>query len=166
MSAIRELVAKPLTREAFAPFGDVIAAEGDSFPINDGRTERFHALARVDLLGEDAQAILSVFRGQPLEPLVIDLMERHPLGSQAFVPLDNREYWVVVAPPGEFDAELVQVFLAGGHQGVNYRAGTWHAPVLPCLRDSEFLVVDRQGQGNNCETAALPVPIRPVRGRE
>lgn len=152
----RTLKAEPLTREAFAPFGEVIETQGaDSFPINGGRTERFHGLAEVQLLGEGATGILSIFRGQPLEPLEITLMERHPLGSQAFVPLNHRPFLAVVAPPGDFDETAIRAFYVAGHQGVSYRAGTWHAPLLPLQADSDYLVVDRQGSGNNCDEVTL-----------
>ncbi|MEH6670898.1 ureidoglycolate lyase [Halopseudomonas sp.] len=156
----RSLVVEPLTREAFAPFGDVIACDGaDSFPINQGRTQRFHSLASVDLLGEGAKAILSIFRGQPLEPLVIELMERHPLGSQAFVPLNNKAFYAVVAAPGDFDETAVRAFLVTGTQGINLRAGAWHAPLLPLEADSDYLVVDRLGPGGNCDEVLLKQPI-------
>ena len=163
MNHSRTIVAEPLTREAFAPFGEVIDTEGaDSFPINQGRTERFHSLATVELFGDDARGILSVFRGQPLTPLKITLMERHPLGSQAFVPMNNGAFLSVVAPPGEFDESLVRAFLASGNQGLSYRAGTWHAPLLPLDPDSDYLVVDRQGAGDNCDEITLVQPITPV----
>lgn len=163
MSVVREIVVEPLTREAFARFGEVIDIEGaDSFPINQGRTERFHALAAVELLGDDPRAILSIFRGQPLEPLDIDLMERHPLGSQAFVPLNNQPFLAVVAPPGNFDESSIRAFLARGNQGLSYRAGTWHAPLLPLEAGADYLVVDRQGPGNNCDETLLATPVRPI----
>ncbi|MFN2362175.1 MAG: ureidoglycolate lyase [Marinobacter sp.] len=163
MTGPREIVARSLTREAFAPFGEVIdTTDADSFPINQGRTERFHALAAIELLGEGAQGILSIFRGQPLVPLNIILMERHPLGSQAFVPINNGAFLAVVAPAGDFDEAAVQVFLAKGSQGVSYRAGTWHAPLLPLQADSDYLVVDRQGPGNNCDERTLARPITPL----
>jgi|TARA_R100000789_G_scaffold79472_2_gene74682 ureidoglycolate lyase len=166
MNEPRKLVAEPLTREAFASFGDVIDPEGaESFPINQGRTERFHALAPVELLGEageSVQGILSIFRGQPLEPLEVRLMERHPLGSQAFVPMNNCPFLAVVAPPGDFDESEIRVFLVRGDQGLSYRAGTWHAPLLPLEPDSDYLVVDRQGPGNNCDEVPLTQSILPI----
>ncbi|MGM0570248.1 ureidoglycolate lyase [Marinobacter sp.] len=163
MSSPREIIAEPLTREAFARFGEVIDTRGaDAFPINQGRTERFHALAGVELPGDDARAILSIFRGQPLDPLQINLMERHPLGSQAFVPINNQPFLAVVAPPGDFDESAIRVFLVRGNQGLNYRAGTWHAPLLPLAADSDYLVVDRQGPGENCDEVILTTPVRPV----
>ncbi|MFL1485372.1 ureidoglycolate lyase [Marinobacter sp. LN3S78] len=163
MTRPREIVAEPLTREAFARFGEVIDTDGvDSFPINQGRTERFHALAGVELLGDDPRAILSIFRGHPLDPLDITLMERHPLGSQAFVPINNQPFLAVVAPPGEFDESAIRVFLARGNQGLSYRAGTWHAPLLPLKANADYLVVDRQGPGNNCDETLLATPVRPL----
>ena len=163
MSRYRSLVAEPLTREAFALFGDVIDTDGaESFPINQGRTERFHALSRVELSGATDRGILSIFRGQPLTPLEIALMERHPLGSQSFIPMNNVDYLAVVAPPGDFDEAAVRVFLVKGHQGVTYHAGTWHAPLLPLTADADYLVVDRQGLGQNCDEVDLQQSIKPI----
>ena len=163
MSRYRSLVAEPLTREAFAPFGDVIDTDGaESFPINQGRTERFHALSRVELSGATDWGILSIFRGQPLTPLEIALMERHPLGSQSFIPMNNVDFLAVVAPPGDFDEAAVRVFLVKGHQGVTYHAGTWHAPLLPLTADADYLVVDRQGLGRNCDEVDLQQSIKPI----
>lgn len=163
MSRYRSLVAEPLTREAFALFGDVIDTDGaESFPINQGRTERFHALSRVELSGATDRGILSIFRGQPMTPLEITLMERHPLGSQSFIPMNNVDFLAVVAPPGDFDEAAVRVFLVKGHQGVTYHAGTWHAPLLPLTADADYLVVDRQGLGRNCDEVDLQQSIKPI----
>lgn len=158
MTHICELDAKPLTAEAFAPFGEVLAATGDFISINDGLTQRFHQLATVELAGGDA--ILSIFKGsvQPT-PITLCKMERHPLGSQAFMPLSGDPYLVVVAPAGEFDASQVQAFIAQG-QGVNYRQGTWHHYLLPLVQGAEFLVVDRQGEGHNCDEVTLDLPLQ------
>lgn len=153
------LPVQPLTSAAFAPFGEVLAMDGaDSFPINGGRTRRFHGLGRVRCLGRGASVLLSMFRGQPLVPPVLDIMERHPLGSQAFMPVSASPYWVIVAPPGVFDPDAIQAFLARGDQGVNYFAGTWHAQLLPCEPDADFLVVDRDGAGQNCDIVRLKPP--------
>lgn len=156
-----ELVAQPLTSEAFAPFGDVIDSRvSDHFPINAGRTQRHHDLARVETLGDNARTLVSIFVSQPVEvPLVLPLLERHPLGSQAFVPMHEERFIVVVAPPGEsIDPDSVRAFVTDGHQGVNYRPGTWHAIQSVLEREGEFLVVDRGGEGNNCEE--YPIDIR------
>lgn len=151
------LRAERLTAEAFAPFGKVIEADpATAVEINAGFTTRFHALAAVET---DAQAILSVFRGRP-RPLEIAMLERHPLGSQAFVPLNGRDWLVVVAEAP--DPAALRVFRAAGEQGVQYGANVWHHPLLVLEATQDFLVVDRAGPGDNLEEVFFaPVSISP-----
>lgn len=144
---------KPLTKEAFAAYGDVIETAGsDHFPINNGSTRRYHDLAKVELL-KDGHALINIFQATPLDyPLSVKLVERHPFGSQAFIPLSGQPYLVLVAPAGEaVDPSDLRAFLATADQGVNYHAGTWHHPVLALNAVSDFLVVDRGGDGHNCD---------------
>lgn len=143
----------PLTKSAFAPFGDVIEADPSTMRlINGGTTERFHALASAEVLGEGASVILNIFRGQPRAfPYSVNMMERHPFGSQSFSPLSGRPFLVVVAEDEDGKPGVPQVFLAGAHQGVNYRANVWHHPLMSLKEISDFLVVDRAGPGNNLE---------------
>jgi ureidoglycolate lyase len=153
---MKTLKAQPLTREAFAPFGDVIGTDGARhYPINNGTTERYHDLAKVDVGSGDGRPLISIFVGQPFTPPVaIQMMERHPLGSQAFMPLDNRPYLVAVAPNGPDDRPGEPlVFLATGMQGVSYAPNTWHHPLISLEAESRFLVVDRGGEGANLEEA-------------
>lgn len=152
---MRTLVPEPLTGDAFAPFGDVIEASdrAEVIPINYGWTTRFNALA--DVAVGDGHAILSIFRSKPLTPLVLKIFERHPLGSQAFVPMQGRPYLVAVAPPGDFDPANIRVFRAEAHQGVNYAKGTWHHFLLALDAESDFLVVDREGPGDNLDEVEL-----------
>ncbi|MES2071825.1 MAG: ureidoglycolate lyase [Pseudomonadota bacterium] len=150
------LTIQPLTRASFAPFGEVIMLDdARHYAINQGTTERYHALATADTASEGGQPIISLFRGQPRAlPLEIAIMERHPLGSQAFIPVTQNqddEYLVVVAPAGEFQLENLRAFLGRGFQGVNYAKGVWHHPLIALHRVSDFLVVDRIGQGHNCD---------------
>lgn len=159
---MRELTAQPLTRAAFAPFGDVIETRGaEHFPINEGTTERYHDLAEVQLRGDDDRPLINIFRGQPFTiPVRVEMLERHPLGSQAFMPLDRRPYLVVVAPIGDtVRATDLHAFLARGDQGVNYHAGVWHHGLLALEAESDFLVIDRGGPGDNCETYSLTEPV-------
>ncbi len=151
---MRTLILEPLTKEAFAPFGDVIETDGsDHFMINNGSTQRFHRLAEVQTAAAEDKAIISIFRAQALpRPLIISMLERHPLGSQAFVPLLGKPFLVVVAPlADEPDTAQVRAFVANGRQGVNYHRGVWHHPVLTLEAQDDFLVVDRSGAGHNCD---------------
>lgn len=151
---MRTLIIEPLTKDAFAPFGDVIETEGSPhFMINNGSTQRFHRLAEVETTLPDDKAIISIFRAEALPmPLTIAMLERHPLGSQAFVPLLGNAFLIVVAPPGDApDPGLTRAFVSNGSQGVNYHRGVWHHPVLTLERRDDFLVVDRSGGGNNCD---------------
>lgn len=157
-----KLIAEPLTAKAFAPFGDVIDARTSaSFPINAGRTQRHHDLASVETLGDNAHTLINIFVSQPITlPLELTFLERHPQGSQAFMPLHQERFIVVVAPPGDtINAEDVRAFVTDGRQGVNYRAGTWHAIQSVLEREGEFLVVDRGGDGNNCDEYSLDITV-------
>ena len=156
----RPLRPEPLTRDAFAPFGEVIEASDAvrHFTINGGNTERYHDLAHIDP-GEGGRVIVSIFRGQPRSlPFRVGMMERHPLGSQAFVPMSGRPYLVVVAPAGPApDARDLRCFVARGDQGVNYATGVWHHPLLALGAVCDFLVVDRSGSAPNCDEVQLEV---------
>lgn len=149
----RILTARGLTREAFAPFGDVIAMEGaNHYPINGGKCERYHDLAGVDVAGPNARVLVSLFRGQPYDfPLKLAMVERHPFGSQAFVPLSPRPFLVVVAADEEGKPGAPQVFVTAPGQGVNYRRNVWHGVLTPIGEPQDFVVVDRGGDGNNLE---------------
>ncbi len=154
---MRELTPVPLTAEAFAPYGEVIEASerAQVMAINYGQTSRFHDLANIDVTEGGGRAIVSIFRGRPLDPPVLKIVERHPLGSQAFVPLSGRPYLVAVAPAGDFDPAKLVVFLATPGQGVNYARGTWHHYLLPLEAESDFLVIDREGPGENLDEIEL-----------
>lgn len=159
MTTPRLLAVEPLTRAAFLPFGEVIETEGRaSYPINGGTTDRFHDLAPVDVQASSGHALINIFRARPVvEPVTIRLLERHPLGSQAFVPLSGRPYLVVVAAPGDpLDPQTMRAFLASARQGVSYSRGTWHHPLLALDAESDFLVIDRGGPGANCDEVHLP----------
>ncbi len=140
------IVAEPLTAAAFAPFGRVIEADpATAREINGGFSTRFHALAQVE---SDADVVLSIFRGR-VRPLSVAMVERHPLGTQAFVPLQGKDWLVVVAEKPE--AAALRAFFCRGDQGVQYGVGVWHHPLLVLGEPQDFLVVDRQGEGANLE---------------
>lgn len=150
---MRALSTEPLTREAFAPFGQVIEIEGaHHYPINSGNCERYHDLARVELGGVHARPLISLLhsRGFAL-PLELKMVERHPLGSQAFYPLSQNPFLVVVAPDEAGVPGKPRAFLTAPGQGVNIAINTWHGVLTPIGPDADFLCVDRGGEGNNLE---------------
>ena len=156
-----KLTIRPLTQEAFAPFGTVIEANPAAMRhINGGTTERYHALAEAEAVGEDARVIINLFRGSPRAfPYAVDMMERHPFGSQSFSPIDDRPWLVVVAEDDGGRPGRPQVFRAGGRQGVNYRRNVWHHPPGAVGGVSDFIVVDRLGGGVNLEEFFFDKPF-------
>ncbi|MGO7394712.1 ureidoglycolate lyase [Rhizobium ruizarguesonis] len=151
---------RPLTRSTFTHFGEVIEADPASLRlINGGTTERFHALAAAEVTGEGARVIINLFRGQPRNfPYDVGMMERHPFGSQSFSPVSGRPFLVIVSEDENGRPGRPQVFLARGDQGVNYRRNVWHHPLIALEQASDFLVVDRDGPGNNLEEYFFETP--------
>jgi ureidoglycolate lyase len=166
----RIVQARPLTREAFAPFGDVIeTAQRPWRSINRGTAERYDELARLDLVETGGQPLLSIYRANAQTlPLIVHSLERHPLSSQAFYPLEARPFLIVVAEAGaETAAETaaqpdtlamgrrVRAFISSGRQGINYRRNTWHHALIALEQRSDFLVLERGGPEPNCEEIGL-----------
>jgi len=152
------LVAEPLTRDRFAPYGDVVEAAIDrKVPMNATRFERYDDLCNVDVK-DDGRVAVSIARCRVATslPYRIDLVERHPLGSQALIPLTPCKFVVVVAPPEEsVEVEDLRAFVTNGRQGVNYHRGTWHMPLIGFDVGQEFLIVDRAPGSPNCEEHSL-----------
>jgi ureidoglycolate lyase len=148
-----------LTKEAFAPFGDVIEADGSSWHlINQGAARRYHHLASVVVDGADGRPGISLVRGDAFNyPLKITMLERHPLGSQAWIPCNQTPFIVVVAPNSDDrpDESGIRGFYVQGNQGVNYHKGTWHHPLMALGRQGNFIVVDRIGTASNCDERNL-----------
>ena len=140
---------EPLTAAAFRPFGDVIEARdaGAHHTINGGFAERFHDLAQIDTAEAGGRPLLNIFRAVPRPlPLQLSEVERHQLGSQAFMPLAPMRFLVVVALAGPAPrADQLRCFMAAPGQGVNYARGTWHHPLLALAAGGDFLVIDRGG---------------------
>jgi ureidoglycolate lyase len=150
-----DLIIEPLTEEAFADFGDVIDTQNaNHFLINEGRVCRYHDLARVELGGDNSRALINIFECNIASefPLTVSVIERHPLGSQAFYPLTPVKFVVVVGKAGMVPGSSeLRAFETNGEQGVNYHSGVWHMPLVVDQAGLKFLVVDRGGDGNNCE---------------
>jgi ureidoglycolate lyase len=159
MSVI-ELTPLPLTTERFAPFGNVVeAAPKTHAAMNEQRLERFDNLADVDIDARaDGRVGVSIARCRtPTRfPYRVEMVERHPLGSQAFIPLQRFSFVVVVGPAGEsIEAADLQAFVTHGRQGLNYRKGVWHMPLIALEAGHDFLVIDRVGAGANCDQVFL-----------
>ena len=144
-----------LTKQAFAAFGDVVEIEGaEHFFINQHFAERFNNLANVDVTDEGGLVNISIAAATPRpKPIAIKLMERHPLGSQIFYPLQDEE-WLVLVCDDPKDKSTYRLFQATGQQGINYKKNAWHHPLL-VLNAGKFIVIDRRGPGNNLEEVPL-----------
>lgn len=148
-----------LTKLAFAPFGDVLEVVGDPDKIiNQGLCGRYHDLAQIDIV--DGRAGISLFNAQPRQfPITLDMVERHPLGSQAFVPMSLDPFIVVVAPNEGGTPGQPRAFLTAPGQGVNYARGTWHGVLTPIHAPGLFAVVDRIGDGANLQEHWFDTPF-------
>ena len=150
-----KIIIKPLNRKEFEPFGEVIEIDStvEAISINDGYATRYNDLTTVDVLESGGRPLLNIFRCKPRPlPITIHMMERHPLGSQAFISLQNKKFLIVVAPSGNsVDPENLSAFITNGFQGVNYARGVWHFPLISLDEEQDFLVIDRGGPENNYE---------------
>ena len=156
----RRIVLQPLTAKAFAPFGDVLEATGEPDKIiNAGMCGRFHDLADLDFTGEGARAGISLFRSKARTlPYTLDMLERHPLGSQAFIPMSADPFMVIVAPDDDGRPGTPLAFLTNPGQGVNYHRNIWHGVLTPLIDNALFAVVDRIGAGSNLEEHTIDKP--------
>jgi len=166
MAAV-ELRPLPLTRERFAPYGDVIESGSVAATMNDARFDRYDDLCGVDIEGGDVAISIARSRTPSELPYRVDVVERHPLGSQAFVPLSACRMIVVVAPPGEsVDVADLRAFETNGRQGINYRRGTWHMPLIAFEPGQRYLVIDRKLDPSqpNCDIHSLDEPVMLIAG--
>lgn len=151
-----KLQVQPLSQQAFQAYGDVIATEDrDFFHINGGKVERYHDLAKVEILEQD-RTLISINRAQPAAlPIVVTELERHPLGTQAFIPMNGEQFVIVVALGDDTpDLSTLRAFMANGQQGVNYHRNVWHHPLFAWQTVTNFLTVDRGGS-DNCDVLKI-----------
>ena len=153
----------PLTAERFAPSGDVIGPSTSTrAAMNDARFDRFHDLANIDIADADGQPAVSIARCARATdfPHRVPMVERHPYGSQAFIPLAPFSFVVVVAPAAEsVEMADLRAFVTNGKQGLNYHRGVWHMPMIAMEAGQEFLIVDRSPTTDNCEEFILGNPL-------
>ncbi|MFL4469117.1 ureidoglycolate lyase [Tateyamaria armeniaca] len=153
---------QPLTAEAFGPFGDVLDCAGaPDKMINQGMCGRFHDRASMEFT--DGRAGLSLFKATPRTlPYTLNLLERHPKGSQAFIPMSEHPFLVTVAPDEDGTPGQPLAFLTAPGQGINLHRGTWHGVLTPLHLPGLFAVVDRIGPGANLQEFSLDPPYRVV----
>ena len=148
-----EKIFKPvkITRQNFADFGDLISSDNiKPVDINAGYAKRFDNLADLNTSKDDGKTIVSIFSAlKRTFPMTIDMMEKHPLGSQAFIPMKETTFLSFVAPPGKFpEINKIQSFIIPPKTGINYKPGIWHFPLIS-TEDTNFIVIDRKGSGEN-----------------
>ena len=147
------LIIKPklISKENFKKFGDMITTSGiKPLEINDGYAKRFDGIANLNTKKDNGESTISIFSALKRSfPMKVDMMEKHPLGSQAFIPMKETVFLTFVAPEGdEPDLNKIESFIIPNGIGVNYNAGVWHFPLI-ATEDMNFLVVDRLGDGDN-----------------
>lgn len=152
----REIFAQLLTAEGFAPFGDVLDATGTPDKmINAGLCGRYHDRALLDF-GDGGRAGISLFKAEARSlPYRVALLERHPDGSQAFIPMSPDPFLVIVAPDEDGRPGTPCAFVTAPHQGINLHRGTWHGVLTPLFAPGMFAVVDRIGETSNLEEFVL-----------
>ena len=142
---------KPITKENFKKFGDMITtADIKPIEINNGYAKRYDGIANLNTKKDGGESTISIFSALKRSfPMKIDMMEKHPLGSQAFIPMKETIFLTLVAPAGEKpEIDKIESFIIPKGKGVNYKAGVWHFPLI-ATEDMDFLVVDRIGSGEN-----------------
>ena len=145
------IIPNKITKDNFSSFGDIISTKDvKPIDINEGYAKRFDDLADIDISNDEGKAIVSILSALKRNfPMKIDMMEKHPLGSQAFIPMKETTFLVLVAPQGDKpDINMIKSFIVPPGIGINYKPGIWHFPLISTV-DMNFLVVDRKGPGNN-----------------
>jgi ureidoglycolate lyase len=148
------LIPKPLTAEAFAPYGEVVSTDAakKEFSMNYGLATRYFDLAEIDADEKGGKTCISLVNSNAIKfPFSVEKMEYHPFGSQLFYPLCNRPFLILVSTPAEtLDTDKLELFISNGKQGVNYHKKVWHHYLMPLDDNSGFMVVDRNGNDDNC----------------
>ena len=142
---------KKINRSNFSSYGDLITTEDvNPIDINAGYAKRFDNLANLDTSKDEGETIVSIFSAVKRDfPMRIGMMEKHPLGSQAFIPMKETTFLCFVAPPGEFpEISKIESFIVPPKKGINYKSGIWHFPLIS-TEDTNFVVLDRKGNGDN-----------------
>ncbi len=141
----------PITKDNFSKFGDMIStSEIKPMEINNGYAKRYDGIANLNTSKDNGKTTISIFSAIKRKfPMKIDMMEKHPLGSQAFIPMKETTFIVFVAPKGKKpNINKIKSFIVPKQTGVNYKPGIWHFPLIS-TENTNFLVIDRKGSGEN-----------------
>lgn len=162
----QDIKTEMLSAAAFTEFGDVLEiSDTPDVVINQGLCGRFHDLAQLDFIGDVARAGISLFSSQKRDlPYQLDMMERHPLGSQAFLPMTHAPFLVIAAADQDDRPARPRAFVTRPGQGINFRRNTWHGVLTPLREPGLFAVVDRIGEGNNLEEFWFEMPFNITEG--
>ena len=155
---MQEIKIRPLTKEDFAPFGDLLDLSGEPDKIiNQGNCGRYHNRAGLDFI--DGAAGISLFDAKPRAlPYELEMMERHPLGSQAFIPMNYAPFRIIAALDNGGTPGLPMAFLSTSGQAINFHRNVWHGVLTPLHGPGRFAVVDRIGEGANREEVFFDTP--------
>ncbi len=161
------IIIEPLTRAAFAPYGQVIETAGaHGIAINDGACVRYHDLATIEVGGDDGRPLVNIFVSAPRSvPLTLAMVERHPLGSQAFIPLSARPFLVITCDDDHGVPVHPRAFVTQGQQGINLARNVWHGVLTPLYEESRFIVIDRGGPGQNLQEHRFAAPYTIIHAR-
>ncbi len=158
------LTPKPLTAEAFSPYGEVVSTDSakKEFSMNYGLATRYFDLAEIDVEEKGGKTCISLVQSNALEfPFTVEKMEYHPFGSQLFYPLCEQPFLILVSTPAEtLDTNKLELYISNGKQGVNYHKNVWHHYLMPLNNKSEFIVVDRNGNDDNCVETQIKEQIQ------
>ena len=148
-----EKIIKPvkISRSNFSSYGDLISTDDiNPMNINEGYAKRFDNLANLDTSKDSGKTIVSIFSAlKRTFPMKIHMMEKHPLGTQAFIPMKETTFLAFVAPTGDSpEIDKIQSFIIPPKMGINYKPGIWHFPLIS-TENINFLVIDRKGSGDN-----------------
>jgi ureidoglycolate lyase len=89
----------------------------------------------------------------------LELVERHPEGSQAFLPMNQNPFLVIVAPDEEGTPGRPLAFHTAPGQGINFNRNVWHGVLTPLFAPGLFAVVDRIGTSKNLEEYWFETPF-------
>ena len=149
--------ARKLNYDDFSKFGDVIDTDGhDYFEINNGMCKRFNRISEINVDDKIGQPSISIFRSKHYHlPMHLTMLERHPFGSQAFMPLHSDPFLIIVAEDINGKPAVPEVFITNGKQGINISRNTWHGVLTPIIRECDFLVIDLSDFQPNLEKSFL-----------